>query len=740
MNAPSLTLDAARGLELEAQVIKLLAPEEVAKHGVLPIALVTDASVLLVALDPTASERAEWFLRMRCDVHTVEAMPASRETVAHLLEKHFLPYWIEKGWGFPGLSPIPGAGRFDGPELVLEPNPLREPESEGELEPDREGTEAPDPEADPAADGVPELEPDVVSTLDTDRLPATDPVRPVWSGDIVADPYAPDGEAEDVRGDGPEEAGAKPAGGPSHPVVLVVDTGRARWRALAEILEEGGDEPRFAGKAEEVRRELRRSPPHLVIVRRAGPVSVEALLAIVRETNAPSELRVVPDYAQALLGLGLGDERLPRFIFDLTRFLLGVIAAAGGGRLDRTAARARHAERTARRLALSPPEIEAVRFAALLVDLDEILGSLRQEEGDVKVGSAMAMLEPLLAPDRTPFPVAAVLEAAMERYDGSGESGLRGETIPAGARVLAAVEAFLDLREEGHGHEAIEAHLRELSGTDLDPRMVEALLRTDRAERLVDLLDEDREQVLLVDPDPVSASLIEMRLANAGFGVIVHRDGTSALEAAEKCPPAIVLSEVAVPRMDGFTLLLRLRKMEGTEDVPFLFVSERTDRSATVRGLELGADDFLAKPVDLELLAAKVKGLVRKAQRTRPSKAQLPGVSGDLAELELVELLQVLAATGRTVRISLEQSGETVGEMSLEQGRIVHAVNDEMEGVAAFNALLTLTEGRFTVESSEPHSTRTIDVPLESLLLEACRQLDEASRESGMPAETGHPL
>ncbi|MHC4860609.1 MAG: DUF4388 domain-containing protein, partial [Planctomycetota bacterium] len=225
-----------------------------------------------------------------------------------------------------------------------------------------------------------------------------------------------------------------------------------------------------------------------------------------------------------------------------------------------------------------------------------------------------------------------------------------------------------------------------------------------------------------------AASLLEMRLANAGFAVDVHKDGRSAHEAALESPPALVISEVAVPRMDGFTLLLRLRKAEETGHVPFLFVSERSDRSASVRGLELGADDYLEKPVDLELLTAKVKGLVRKAQARRPAEEAPRGVSGNLAEMPLVELLQVLSATGRTVLIRIESSGQPGGELSLDQGRVVHAHAGEEEGVPAFNVLLLREEGRFTVESAEPPADHTIDAPLESLLLEAYRLHDEAAR------------
>ena len=105
-----------------------------------------------------------------------------------------------------------------------------------------------------------------------------------------------------------------------------METDEARRRALESLLEDAGYEPRFASTREDVERELHRSPPEIVAVHRRGPVSPEELSPLIRELKGRTELRIVPEYSQALLGVGPGDERLPRFLFDLTRFLLRRIA------------------------------------------------------------------------------------------------------------------------------------------------------------------------------------------------------------------------------------------------------------------------------------------------------------------------------------------------------------------------------------------------------------------------------
>jgi len=551
--------------------------------------------------------------------------------------------------------------------------------------------------------------------------------NPFWESRGLDLPILPREPVTSVPTEDPSPADA-PSGGngtSDYPVVLLVEPVEARRGPISALLGDAGVEARFATTRDEVERELRLATPSVIGIRRGGGLDAEDLLPLVRERSSRTEVRVVPEPGLALMGSAAGDERLPTFLFDLARFFVGLIANAGGGRLDRTEAMVRLAESAARRLELPASETEATRLAAVLGELDDHLARLRGAEA-IEGASALGML---LDPARTPYPVAEALDHQEERFDGTGPRGLAGDRIPAPARVLATIRALLDLRDtEAKGTE-IESRLREQAGTRLDPRTVEAVLRADRAGRLVDRLDEEetRDRILLVDPDPALASLLEMRLGNAGFAVEVHRDGATALEAALASPPVLTISEVSVPMLDGFSLLLRLRREEATADMPFVFLSERAERGATVRGLELGADDFLAKPVDLDFLAAKVKSLVRKARPRVAETAPATGVAGDLTEMEVVDLLQVLSASGRTAVVRLAGRDGFAGEISLDSGRVVDARCGGEEGVDAFQILISRSEGRFTVERSSPAS-RTIDAPLESLLLEACRLRDEAGR------------
>jgi hypothetical protein len=96
--------------------------------------------------------------------------------------------------------------------------------------------------------------------------------------------------------------------------------------------------------------------------------------------------------------------------------------------------------------------------------------------------------------------------------------------------------------------------------------------------------------------------------------------------------------------------------------------------------------------------------------------------------MSLVDLLQALTASRRTARLRVEDGHGAAGEMAIEKGRLVDARLGEEIGKEAFFMISSWTEGRFTVRADDPPAEKTIDAPLEMLLLEICRRRDEASR------------
>ena len=125
-------------------------------------------------------------------------------------------------------------------------------------------------------------------------------------------------------------------------------------------------------------------------------------------------------------------------------------------------------------------------------------------------------------------------------------------------------------------------------------------------------------RVLVVEDDPDIGRLVTLQLAELGCESRLVTDGVTALEEAEHGRWDLVILDVMLPRLDGLQILKRLRAEERT--TPILMLTAKSTELDRVLGLELGADDYLTKPFSLLELAARVKGVFRRADQQAAAK------------------------------------------------------------------------------------------------------------------------
>ena len=116
--------------------------------------------------------------------------------------------------------------------------------------------------------------------------------------------------------------------------------------------------------------------------------------------------------------------------------------------------------------------------------------------------------------------------------------------------------------------------------------------------------------VLVVEDDRKTSSLVKLYLENAGFEVAVAFDGGQALAAARARRPDLVVLDVMIPTLDGFEVCRTLR---GESDVPVILLTARTTEPDKLRGLDIGADDYVTKPFSPRELVARVRAVLRRA-------------------------------------------------------------------------------------------------------------------------------
>ena len=126
--------------------------------------------------------------------------------------------------------------------------------------------------------------------------------------------------------------------------------------------------------------------------------------------------------------------------------------------------------------------------------------------------------------------------------------------------------------------------------------------------------------ILLVDDDPHLVEVLRFALEQAGHRIATASNGVLALRAVAQQAPDLIVLDVLMPELDGTEVCRRLRA-EGSR-IPILFLSSRADEIDRVLGLELGGDDYLAKPFSPRELVARVKALLRRAQPVPASAAR----------------------------------------------------------------------------------------------------------------------
>ncbi len=170
-------------------------------------------------------------------------------------------------------------------------------------------------------------------------------------------------------------------------------------------------------------------------------------------------------------------------------------------------------------------------------------------------------------------------------------------------------------------------------------------------------------KILIVDDEPRYVRLMEANLISDNYEVLKAFNGQQALEVVEKEKPDLVLLDVMMPILDGFTTCERIRKFS---TVPIIVVTVKGEEKDRVRGLDLGADDYIVKPFSATELLARVRAVLRRAAKPAPSAVPSIFHHGDLdidlakAEVFLNGKMVYLSATEYRILIQLAQNIGTV--------------------------------------------------------------------------------
>ena len=401
---------------------------------------------------------------------------------------------------------------------------------------------------------------------------------------------------------------------------------------------------------------------------------------------------------------------------------------------------ARLLRRVAERMNLDRPDTYAVIVAGHIHDIGKMgqfhLTALNCSEYEGHRHAAQKAYDTplrLLEAVRLPAAIKNAVFHMYERFDGKGfPDKLVGKEIPLGARLLAVADTYADLTQNPRNPfrkvlgpaEAMDVLIKH-RGTIFDPGILDLFKALVLGEDMKAKLLANRHRALIVDPDPEESTVLELRMVEQGFDVKIARSAEAArkLFAMEGLEFDLVVCEVELPDTDGLAFLSEARKERWGRDIAWIVHTQKQGRTEAQRAFELGAMDFVAKPVQADVLVAKIKAMLEKrAQSGKGGGAK--GVSGSLREMGLPDIVQVLFHGRKTGKLNVKSGGSS-GEIHFLEGAIANAVLGNLSGADAFYAMVRFQDGEFALDPSFVPPKRLVAESAEALLLEGMRRMDE---------------
>ncbi|HZN61511.1 MAG TPA: response regulator [Planctomycetota bacterium] len=252
-------------------------------------------------------------------------------------------------------------------------------------------------------------------------------------------------------------------------------------------------------------------------------------------------------------------------------------------------------------------------------------------------------------------------------------------------------------------------------------------------------------RILVVDDDEWILRMVSTVLRSEKYELMTASNGEEGLATAQSTRPDLIILDVMMPKMDGWTFIKQLRSMPEFGFVPVIFLTALDSSKDRVLGFRLGADDYLPKPFQAEELVVRVATAMRRRKamesglRTQAGFAARgrAGFHGRLEQVGLPSLLTMLDLERKSGVMEIVRADPVEkGRIFLRDGVVVHANlnNDTRKDQGAVYHLLSWSGGTFEFTECSVDINDQVNQPTMHLLMEGARRLDEGMRASDKPA------
>ncbi len=232
------------------------------------------------------------------------------------------------------------------------------------------------------------------------------------------------------------------------------------------------------------------------------------------------------------------------------------------------------------------------------------------------------------------------------------------------------------------------------------------------------------EMILVVDADKKSQKVLEVCFKKAGYRVELADTVAEAMQSIERAQPSLIISDTVLTDGDGLEFCADLKHDARYKDIPFVFLTEDRSLPQKMRGFELGADDYLTKPIYIKEVTTRVELLLQKRAKESLADADAEAFEGDLSDITMIDLLQSIESEGRSGSVSILR-GTRQAVVYFRDGNLLDAICGKLQGEDAVYRVMTWPDGRFVVRYYE-HLRRVdhIEKSTDALLLEGIHRLE----------------
>lgn len=392
--------------------------------------------------------------------------------------------------------------------------------------------------------------------------------------------------------------------------ILLIDNDQARGRNASYILEKEKMIVDLTTSEGAVHKMLMAGNYDIAIIHQNESVDRYELEKQLRSINQKIQIHYITSYTK----YWLEDVKTAEFkdsYFSLLDFFTTFLEEKSQFKPGHTKKIIKYVQRIAESLNIRPSDVEKTKLAAYFYSIENLISSSNVSQKDQAhsqasiVGGSFKVMHPPMDFDET-------LNHVPLKYAGNKNTNEpSGEAINIGARIIRLVFDFMNRSLDHANDSELIADFRQNLTDTYDPVVMETFFSILKEEQeVLKPLSLDK-TICIVDPDQQLAQLLKLRFLNEGFNVIYASDGKDALQKILKEIPDLIISEVILPKLDGFTFVSTLQKEQATASIPVVFLSTKSDAYYINQGLNLGAIDYITKPVNFDVLTAKIKRLLR---------------------------------------------------------------------------------------------------------------------------------